>query len=43
MVLSNEFFANRMEEIIEAVEYFSQRSNINQEAPGAYTKALNVL
>jgi SAM-dependent methyltransferase len=42
-VLGNEFFAHRLEEVIAAVEYCSQRSNINQEAPGAYTKALNVL
>lgn len=42
-VLSNDFFANRMEEVVEAVEYCSQRSNINQEPPSAYTDALNVL
>lgn len=42
-VLGNTFFANRVEEAIEAVEYCSQKSNINQEPPGAYTKALDAL
>ncbi len=42
-VVGNDFFEHRLEEAIEAVEYCSQRSNINQEPPEAYTKALNAL